>query len=699
VPRVFTRFLVVVGCLMAGVPAAVVAATPAGAALAFVVPTSGALFGAFANPGAGNVMQTPATVTSLQASAGRKLDVDRIYSGWSVTQPSLQARWDVANGIIPLISIDPVGPGSPSWSQIAAGMQDPAIIAQAQGLASLHAPVLLSFSHEPERGIYDGTAAGFVAAWRHYVTVVRQYAPNASSVFILSAYQYGLSTLVNWYPGDAYVDWVGADGYNYFGCHGSHWRDFSTIFSSLDGFAVAHDKPAVIAEWASNEDPTTPGHKAAWITAAGQTVQAWPQVRAASYFDAYGPVPSCDWPLTSSASAMQAFAALGAETYFHPRPAVALSMNPTVGPAPLSVSFDTSGTVGTLNPIASWNLDFGDGTRASGSGQPPVSLGHQYAAGDFSPDLSVTDTTGQTNQTTVDDVQTAPPTISNPWANVTSTSEATLGAAVDPNELPTKYEFDWGTGPSLGDSSPATNIGSGTQNVRLTEDLKGLLPGTSYYWHVRASSAAGTVTSPVATFETAGRAPSASDIAAMIDSPTSATLTAGVTPHSVGTQWFFEYGTTASYGSRSPEVSGTAGNGTSPVPVSTRIGPLSVATTYHYALVAVNAVGTTVSLDHVFHTQGPPVIGHESVTRTSTSAQLSVTIDAEGEPTTYRFRWGTSWPLAHSTATRNAGSGKTGLKRTCALSGLVPGTTYHWDVIATNAAGTTSTPGEEFHTP
>jgi hypothetical protein len=626
------------------------------------------------------------------------LDIDRIYSGWSLTQPSRQASWDVANGIIPLISIDPVGPGSPPWSQIAAGAQDPAIIAQAQGLASLNAPVLLSFSHEPERGIYSGAAADFVAAWQHYVTLVRQYAPNVSFVVILSAYQYGLSTMANWYPGDAYVDWVGADGYNFFGCNGPRWRDFGTIFSSLNSFAAAHGKPAVIAEWGSTEDPSTPGRKAAWITAAGQTLRAWPQVRAASYFDAYGPIPGCDWPLTSSASAMQAFAALGAEAYFRPRPSVALSVNLTVGPAPLPVAFDTRGTAGALNPIASWTLAFGDGASTSGTGRPPPSLSHDYAAGDFSASLDVTDTTGQTNQTSVT-VQTAPPSFTRQWASVTSTTAATMGTTVDPNELATRVLFAWGTSPTLGQSSTPVAIAAGTQNVNLTENLSGLLPGTTYYWRVRATSGAGTVTTTLATFETAGRAPSAGGTSATLESASAATLAGAVNPHSVDTRWYFEFGTTSGYGSVSPAVAGQAGSGTNPVTVSTKIGSLAVATTYHYALVAVNAVGTTTSNDHVFHTPNPPRIGYEHATRTSSSAQLFATINDEGQMTTYRFRWGTSWPLAHSTATRAGGSGSGGLRRACSLSGLKPGTAYYWDVVATNAAGTTTSPLEHFYTP
>jgi hypothetical protein len=295
-------------------------------------------------------------------------------------------------------------------------------------------------------------------------------------------------------------------------------------------------------------------------------------------------------------------------------------------------------------------------------------------------------------------VQTASPGVTHPWASVTSTSQTTLGAAIDPNQLDTKCSFDWGPTPSLLQSSPSTDIGAGTKAVPLTEDLSGLQPGTTYYWQVEATSAAGTVTSPVATFVTAGRAPSVTGLAATIDSPTSATLAAQVNPHAVGTQWFFEYGTTTSYGSQSPTVAGTTGNGTNPVTISTTVGSLTAATTYHYAVVAVNAVGKTVSNDHVFRTPGPPRVGRERVVRTSSSGQLFATINPEGDATTYTFHWGTSVPLANSTAPQSAGSGSSGVTETTTLSGLQPGTTYYWQVDATNAAGTVTSPVATFKT-
>jgi hypothetical protein len=284
------------------------------------VPTSGALLGAYASPL--GVAQTPSTVSALESSIGRKLDINRVYSDWNSSQPHNQAVWDVANGIVPLISIDAItssGPPVP-WSQIASGADDAAIVAQAQGIASLGSPVLLNFSHEPSQHPEDGTAADFVAAWQHYVTVFRQYASNASFALILNSADYSPAVVGQWYPGDAYVDWMGADGYNSNTCRagqGGAWRDFSTIFAPLESFAVAHAKPAVIAEWASTEDPSTPGRKAAWITAAAQTMESWPQIKAASYFDAPGFADNCQWPLDSSSSALAAYSALGTQPWFN----------------------------------------------------------------------------------------------------------------------------------------------------------------------------------------------------------------------------------------------------------------------------------------------------------------------------------------------------------------------------------------------
>ena len=87
----------------------------------------------------------------------------------------------------------------------------------------------------------------------------------------------------------------------------------------------------------------------------------------------------------------------------------------------------------------------------------------------------------------------------------------------------------------------------------------------------------------------------------------SATLTGGVTPNELETTYFFEYGTTASYGARVPDPPASAGSGNRRVAVTADIGNLAPATTYHYRLVAQNARGVRRGADRTFRTQRQPL--------------------------------------------------------------------------------------------
>ena len=84
-----------------------------------------------------------------------------------------------------------------------------------------------------------------------------------------------------------------------------------------------------------------------------------------------------------------------------------------------------------------------------------------------------------------------------------------------------------------------------------------------------------------------------------------ATLTGRVNPNERGTTYFFEYGTTALYGTATP--AGSAGAGNRRVAVTADIGGLAPATTYHYRLVARNALGVRRGADRTFRTQRQPL--------------------------------------------------------------------------------------------
>jgi sugar lactone lactonase YvrE len=79
-----------------------------------------------------------------------------------------------------------------------------------------------------------------------------------------------------------------------------------------------------------------------------------------------------------------------------------------------------------------------------------------------------------------------------------------------------------------------------------------------------------------------------------------ATLNGTVNPNGAETKYYFEYGTTISYGMKTSEVS--AGSGTSNVKVSRAITGLTAGTTYHFRIVASNSAGTSHGGDLTFKT-------------------------------------------------------------------------------------------------
>jgi beta-mannanase len=111
----------------------------------------------------------------------------------------------------------------------------------------------------------------------------------------------------NYYPGDAWVDWICADGYNW-GTTQSWivWRSFDEVFGSVYQrlTTLAPTKPFMIGEFASTE---IGGSKAAWLADAATRIPTqYPQLRAFIWFNID---KETDWRVESSASSLAAFRA------------------------------------------------------------------------------------------------------------------------------------------------------------------------------------------------------------------------------------------------------------------------------------------------------------------------------------------------------------------------------------------------------
>jgi hypothetical protein len=113
---------------------------------------------------------------------------------------------------------------------------------------------------------------------------------------------------------------------------------------------------------------------------------------------------------------------------------------------------------------------------------------------------------------------------------------------------------------------------------------------------------------------------------------TTATLTGGVNPNERQTTYFFEYGTTTLYGSRTPD--GNAGAGNSRRAVAHGVVGLAPFTRYHYRLVARNERGLTKGPDRTFRTQRQPLgltfAGTPNPVRPGASTTLAGTLSGTG---------------------------------------------------------------------
>jgi subtilisin family serine protease len=170
----------------------------------------------------------------------------------------------------------------------------------------------------------------------------------------------------------------------------------------------------------------------------------------------------------------------------------------------------------------------------------------------------------------------------------------------------------------------------------------------------------------------------------------SITVVGSVNPNGIAADAFLEYGATASYGSQTTAV--PVGYGTSPVSTAPiTFGGLSPATDYHVRLVARNPFGQATLSDALFSTNGPPaVVSQVSTPQTGgNAARPGGTVNSRGLPTTAYYEYGTTVAYGMQTPAVSTGTTlPTATPFAQAIDGLSPNTTYHYRLLATNAAGT-----------
>jgi Glycosyl hydrolase family 26 len=289
-----------------------------------------------ARVGTQNGQSDLSALSDLEADVNRQFDVVRIFTSWERPWPDSYANRLAANDQIPLLSVKPKRDNGSviKWANIAAAAPNTTlyndIVDWADNVKAFPGPVYFTFHHEAEASanLPYGTAAEFIQAWRKVVDVFRaQGVTNATYLWIATDFSFATTSTerrfaAKWYPGDAWVDAIGADAYNWVDCRQRNegWRSLQQIIEPLRQFGLAHPtKELWLPEFATVEDAAQPNRKADWIRDAAALFQqpGWAQFRGVSYFHYLVPsFPNCEWWVNSSTKSLNAFAAMGADPFY-----------------------------------------------------------------------------------------------------------------------------------------------------------------------------------------------------------------------------------------------------------------------------------------------------------------------------------------------------------------------------------------------
>lgn len=287
------------------------------------VPNNKVYLGAFVNPkhissyNKKNGSQAPGSNVIQQLPAfnqlvGKHLAILHFYMPFNSPVPTSTLNAIEANGSIPLISW-----GCTNLGSITSGKYDSYITSYADSLKSFGKPVFLRWYWEmnimnktggqpagANCGGYNNGSA-YIAAWQHIYTLF--HTAGATNVAFVWCPGFSGGSFASYYPGDAYVNWIGLDRYERTQ-NGQPLLDFSGMFASYYQEWASHNKPLMIAETAAmgNLDQSQ------YINDIQTQAVNYPNIKAFVWFDATG--PAGDWELAGNG--ITAFQQLANDPYF-----------------------------------------------------------------------------------------------------------------------------------------------------------------------------------------------------------------------------------------------------------------------------------------------------------------------------------------------------------------------------------------------
>jgi hypothetical protein len=260
-------------------------------------------------------------VQAAESAAGHHLEAIRDYKPWDGLIFGSSPQWIRDSGHTLFMSIKAQRKSGQkiSFSSIAAAAPGSQLYTEMLSIAAqvkaYKSPVYLTFNHEPEASasLAMGNGAQFAAAWRKFVTVMRSAGvTNAKYVATFTGWGFSRTdaqSVASYYPGDAYVDGIGADVYNYAGCEGKPWTSMASLVAGLKAFGAAHPtKGLYVMEYGSVEGAA--GQKAQWLKDAQALFKTsgYSQFKAVMQWTGQNISSRCNFSYNTSSVSQAAFA-------------------------------------------------------------------------------------------------------------------------------------------------------------------------------------------------------------------------------------------------------------------------------------------------------------------------------------------------------------------------------------------------------
>jgi hypothetical protein len=192
-----------------------------------------------------------------------------------------------------------------------------------------------------------------------------------------------------------------------------------------------------------------------------------------------------------------------------------------------------------------------------------------------------------------------------------------------------------------------------------------------------------TIGASIAPAALAASSPTVATGAATKVNDTGAVLNARINPNGDATSYTFAYGPTTAYGLATPPRA--VGHGTKAIAVSRTITGLTPGTLYHFKITALNGKGVALGIDRAFTTTGHPpaaVVSGGPINVGKTVATATGSINPEGAVTTWVIQYGLTAGYGVQTFPQTLSPVTAPLPVAGELTGLAPGTLFHYTIVA-----------------